>query len=297
MIPPAIPFTSHERALIARLRTPQAVQRWLNMLPYNSEKDGETQRSFRQVVRTRKAHCMEAALGAAVILEQHGYPPLIMSIESIDLLDHVLFVYKSNGRWGSVARSRDPGLHGRKPVFSSPRALAMSYVDPYVDATGRVRGFAVVNVADEMGSYDWRLSEGGADGERGHRGGANVRQSEPEGHRLRRRRPCPQGAAKPIDRGNGHIERQPDYRRTNWHDLVRPLWLVEVAELARKIEVVIEQRTAQLREIHDAIGGDAMGVRELLGEAKEQRGDQGVDVGGGAHEREPWRGTSSSRQV
>jgi hypothetical protein len=57
-----------------------------------------------------------------------------------------------------VARSRDPGLHGRKPVFASPRALALSYVEPYVDYTGRVKGFATVNLAEEMGSYDWRLA-------------------------------------------------------------------------------------------------------------------------------------------
>ncbi len=158
--PPALPFTRRERALIARLRTPAAVQRWLNAMRYNAESDGETQRSFRQVVRTGSAHCMEAALSAAVILEQHGYPPLVMSIESIDRLDHVLFVYRANGGgWGSIARSRDPGLHGRKPVFPTRRALAMSYVDPYVDGSGRVRGYGVVNLAKALGDYDWRLSE------------------------------------------------------------------------------------------------------------------------------------------
>lgn len=158
MTPPALPFTRRERALIARLRTPMAVQRWLNALPYNAEVDGETQRSFRGVVQTGAAHCMEAAISAAVILEQHGYPPLVMSLESIDRLDHVLFVYKQNGGWGSIARSRDPGLHGRRPVFPTRRALAMSYVDPYVDATGRVRGYAVLDFGKALGDYDWRLS-------------------------------------------------------------------------------------------------------------------------------------------
>jgi hypothetical protein len=108
-------------------------------------------------VRHHTAHCLEAALTAATILEQHGYPPLVLSFESIDELDHVLFVYQRKGRWGSVARSRDPGLHGRKPVFSSARALALSYVDPYVDFTGRVKGYAVVDLR-VLGSYDWRLS-------------------------------------------------------------------------------------------------------------------------------------------
>jgi hypothetical protein len=157
--PPRLPFTAAERRVIARLRTPAAVQRWLNALPYNTEPDGETLRSFRGVVRTGRAHCYEAALAAAAILEQHGYPPLVLSFESIDLLDHVLFVYRHRTGWGSVARSRDPGLHGRKPVFATPRALALSYVDTYIDLTGRIKAYAVVDLRDALGGYDWRLSE------------------------------------------------------------------------------------------------------------------------------------------
>jgi hypothetical protein len=157
--PSAAAFTPRERRLIARLRTPDAVQQYLNQLPYNQEPHGRaTLRSFRGVVRLGCAHCLEAALFAAVVLEQHGYPPLVLSFESIDALDHVLFVYRRRGRWGSIARSRDPGLHGRKPVFATPRALALSYVDPYVDDTGRITGYAVVDLAREMGGYDWRLA-------------------------------------------------------------------------------------------------------------------------------------------
>ena len=154
-------FTPAERRLIARLRSPAAVQAWLNQLPYNTEPPPEraTLRSFRGVVRRGTAHCLEAALAAAVILEAHGYPPLVLSFESIDELDHVIFVYRQNGKWGSIARSRDPGLHGRRPVFATPRALALSYVDPYVDFTGRVTGYAVVDLRPTMGTYDWRLSD------------------------------------------------------------------------------------------------------------------------------------------
>jgi hypothetical protein len=151
--PPALPFTAQERRIINRLKTPLDVQLFLNGLPYNREPapGGPTPRSFRGVLREGCAHCMEAALAATVILEAHGYPPLVLSFESIDRLDHVLFVYKENGLWGSVARSRDPGLHGRLPVFKTARALALSYVDPYV-------GYAVVDL-QVLGNYDWRLSE------------------------------------------------------------------------------------------------------------------------------------------
>jgi hypothetical protein len=151
-------FTRAERAVIERVRTPAAVQRWLNELPYNDEPDGATLRSFRGVIRQGAAHCLEAALAAAVILEQHGYPPLVLSFESIDKLDHVIFVYRTRDGWGSIARSRDPGLHGRKAVFNTPRSLALSYVDPYVDFSGRITAYAVVDLREAMGGYDWRLS-------------------------------------------------------------------------------------------------------------------------------------------
>jgi hypothetical protein len=155
--PPLGAFTPAERRLIGRLRTPAKVQSFLNRLPYNSEPKGDTLRSFRQVVRRRTAHCLEAALFAACVLERYGHPPLLMSLASADKLDHVLFVYRRRGRWGSVARSRDPGLHGRKPVFRTLRALAESYCDPYIDYTGRLTGFATVDLA-RLGGYDWRLS-------------------------------------------------------------------------------------------------------------------------------------------
>ena len=153
-------FTPAERRLIRRLQTPTLVQRYLNSLPYNTEPPPERAklRSFRGVLRFRTAHCLEAALAAAVILEQHGFPPLLLSFESADDLDHVLYVFRSRGRWGSIGRSRDPGLHGRKPVFRSARDLASSYVEPYVDFTGRITGYAVVDLRT-LGDYDWRLSE------------------------------------------------------------------------------------------------------------------------------------------
>jgi hypothetical protein len=151
-------FTPQERRIIERHRTPEQVQQFLRGLPYNWELQGDTLRSFRQVVRLKTAHCLEAALVAAVILEQHGYPPLVVSFESKDGVDHVIFVFRHRGRWGSVARSRDAGLHGRKPVFRGIRDLVWSYFDPYVDLTGRITGYQLVDLR-ALGRYDWRLAE------------------------------------------------------------------------------------------------------------------------------------------
>jgi len=157
MIPDTTRFTAAEWKLIQRLDTPSKVQRYFSSLPYNWEKNGSTVRSFREVLKRGEVHCLEAAVGAAVILEQHGYPPLLMDLESQDLLDHVIYIFNENGCWGSVARSRDAGLHGRKAVYRSVRELALSYFDPFVDFTGRLKGYGVTNLHD-LGNYDWRLS-------------------------------------------------------------------------------------------------------------------------------------------
>jgi hypothetical protein len=150
-------FTTRERVLVEAHRTPASVQRYLSALHYNREACGATLRSFREVVRRGEAHCLEAALAAAAILEQHGYPPLLMSLESQDKLDHVIFVFKHRGLWGGVARSRDLGLHGRLPVFRTLRDLAWSYFDTYVDKTGRITGYGLGDLY-ELGNYDWRFS-------------------------------------------------------------------------------------------------------------------------------------------
>ena len=150
-------FSRAEWRIIQRLNTPAKVQKYLSTIPYNREPNGPTLRSFREIIRHEEAHCLEAAVAAAMILEQHGYPPLLLDLESLDLLDHVIFVFKHAGGWGSVARSRDIGLHGRKPVYRSLRDLAWSYFDPFVDFSGRLKGYAVTSLY-ELGDYDWRFS-------------------------------------------------------------------------------------------------------------------------------------------
>ena len=54
----------------------------------------------------------------------------------------------------ALSRSRPP-----RPASGvwTPRALASSYVDTYVDYTGRVKGYAVADLR-ELGNYDWRFS-------------------------------------------------------------------------------------------------------------------------------------------
>ena len=211
-IPTKGDFTKREWEIIQSHRTPAAVQEFLRSIPYNHELEGGTCYSFRRMLTENRAHCLEGALAAAVILEQHGYPPVVVSIESQDKLDHVLLLFKNDGRIGSVARSRDIGLHGRKPVFRSARDLVFNYFDPYVDKTGRITGYGVASLY-ELGSYDWRFSTQNVWKverylqEIPHR---RIRSSDERYRKLRRRY---------LAFHEEHPDRSPDYYPS------RPLWL------------------------------------------------------------------------
>ena len=145
------------KSIAQKHRTPKQVQDLILSFEYNKEPNGETLRSAYQAIKHRTAHCMEASFVAAAILEHHGYPPLVASIESKDNLDHVLFVFKEKGKWGSVSHSRDEGLRGRAPKFRSIRDLVWSYFDQYIDLTGKITAYQLANLNDTHA--DWRHSD------------------------------------------------------------------------------------------------------------------------------------------
>lgn len=154
MPPPLSLYSPSIQQLIRRLKTPLKVQRWLSSLAYNKS---ETMRTLPGVLKSGRAHCLEGALSAAALLEPHGYPPLILDLESADLLDHTLFLYKHNGKYGAVGKSRDIGLDGRKPVFKTIRALVNSYVIPYIDHHAAITGYGVLDLRT-LKSQSWRSS-------------------------------------------------------------------------------------------------------------------------------------------
>jgi len=146
------------KTLAKRYTTPVQVQKFLKTLDYNREKNGETVQSAERALRTKKAHCLEASVLAAAILEESGYPPLVLSIESPDLLCHAIFVFKTKTGWGAVAKSRYPGLQGRAPKFKTLRHLVMSYYDPFVHReTAKIIGYKLVNLNES--DTDWRFSK------------------------------------------------------------------------------------------------------------------------------------------
>jgi hypothetical protein len=129
-------LTAAEMQEFRRLSTPVKIQRFLDDLPYNKERDGATCRSPRLVLRYRTAHCFEAALFAAAALRVNGWPPLILDLEAVRDDDHVIAIYRDNGFWGSIAKSNYAGLRGREPVYRDLRELVMSYFEHYYNLKG-----------------------------------------------------------------------------------------------------------------------------------------------------------------
>lgn len=144
--------------LVRQLRTPYSVQQWLYSLRYNT---AETMRSLHGVVRHHTAHCLEAALSAAALLEHHGYPPLLLDMESTDGLDHVVFVYQRRGKFGTVGWSRDVGLNGRKPMYPTIRSLVLSYAAPYIDEHACITAYGVLDLRTVKNGL-WRTTRGHA---------------------------------------------------------------------------------------------------------------------------------------
>jgi hypothetical protein len=130
-------FTAQERKIFAKLKSPAKIQAYLDHeIGYNVEPEGDTCYSPRTVLQKGVAHCMEGALVAAAALRMLGHPPLLVDVEAVRDTDHVIAVYRVNGRWGSVAKSDYSGLRSREPVYRNIRELVMSYFEHYFNPAG-----------------------------------------------------------------------------------------------------------------------------------------------------------------
>jgi hypothetical protein len=132
--PSATPWTPSEARLLARLRTPLHIQRFLNELRYDADYRA---RSPRRVMRERKAACFDGAMFAAAALRELGHRPRLVDLRAWNDDDHVLAVFTVEGRWGAVAKSNTTVLRYREPVYRTLRELVMSYFEVYFNTVGQ----------------------------------------------------------------------------------------------------------------------------------------------------------------
>ena len=126
-------LTKGEFATLRRLSTPHKIQAFLDAFPQNFEPDGQTCLSVREVLRQRRAHCIEGAMLAALALWIKGEPPLLLDLKASRDYDHVVAVFRRGGHWGAISKTNPPVLRYRDPVYRTLRELAMSYFHEYAN--------------------------------------------------------------------------------------------------------------------------------------------------------------------
>lgn len=149
--------------MFARLKTPEAIQEFLDEIPYNDE---ITCRSPRRVLRDQRAHCFEGALFAAAALLEIGRPAVLVDMGAVRDDDHVIVVVRERGAFGALAKSNFSGLRYRAPVHRSLRELVMSYFDDYFNTAGErtLRSYSRPLRLTEALFPGWRTSEEDQDG-------------------------------------------------------------------------------------------------------------------------------------
>lgn len=143
-------LTTEEAGIFKKLNSPEKIQDFVDAIPFNFEKDGDTLFSPRRVLKEKRAHCLEGALLSSAILLFHGEKTLLLDLKALEPDDsHVVALFKKEGWWGAVSKTNHAVLKYRDPVYKNPRELAMSYFNEYFldDGTKTLDSFAVFDLA------------------------------------------------------------------------------------------------------------------------------------------------------
>lgn len=119
------------------LDTPARIQAYLDAIPSNFEPGGETVLPVREVMRQRRAHCIEGAFLAALALWVNGERPLVMHLKAVNDYHHVITLFKRGRYWGAISKTNAVYLRYRDPIYRSLRELALSYVHEYANRSGQ----------------------------------------------------------------------------------------------------------------------------------------------------------------
>ena len=151
-------LTRAEFASLRRLSTPERIQAFLNAIPINHEIGGETVLSVREVLRQRRAHCIEGAMVAACALWVGGEPPLVMHLDChISDYPHVIALFRRGGCWGAISKTNGAPLRYRDPIYRSLREVALSYFHEYSNKRGHktLRSYSTSFDMRRLDPADW----------------------------------------------------------------------------------------------------------------------------------------------
>ncbi len=151
-------WTKGELAFFHKLKSPIAIQEFLDTIPYSTE---SRYRSPRSVIRDQRAHCYDGALFAAAALRMIGYPPVIVDMQSVRDDDHVMAIFRRHGRIGALAKSNFTGLRFREPIYRDIRELVMSYFESFynMDREKSLRQYTDPVDLTSFDKYQWMFED------------------------------------------------------------------------------------------------------------------------------------------
>jgi len=149
--------------VLRSLGSPRKIQEFLeDGLEYNDECDGDTCLSALEVLRQRRAHCIEGAMLAAAARLYHKKSALLLDLRANKSDDaHVIMPFLEKGKWGAVAQSHFRGLGFREPIYSSTAELARSYFELYYDLDSEKKTLREYSVPLDVRTLkpDWLYSK------------------------------------------------------------------------------------------------------------------------------------------
>ncbi len=155
-------LTKQELKILRKLSTEGKIQDFLNKIKINFEPEGDTCISPRRVLREKRAHCIEGALLAVLCFKLAGKKAWLVDLKAThDDLEHVLCVFKKNGKYGAISKTNHVVLRYREPIYNSIRELVMSMFHEYFDNKGRknLRSYSVpIDIFKKFGT-GWITSE------------------------------------------------------------------------------------------------------------------------------------------
>jgi hypothetical protein len=106
--------------VIAEIDTPQEAEWYVRN--YIIPKEKIRMDSFRLIHQNRVGDCAEATVAAAALLSDDGFPPTYLDMRNENQeVGHAVFVYQSNGKWGTIGINSSDN---QSPRFNSLEEIA-----------------------------------------------------------------------------------------------------------------------------------------------------------------------------
>ncbi len=138
------------RTTIARLRSPAAIQAFLDGVEYGAD---PFYRSPRSILRDGRAQCFDGAVFAAAALRRLGDRARILDMRAVNDDDHVIAVFRRGAGIGAVAKSNFVGLRYREPIFRTLRELVLSYFEDFYNVA-REKTLREYSVPLDLAAFD-----------------------------------------------------------------------------------------------------------------------------------------------